>query len=151
MYVNISNNIQQLKESRGKTSDKIWWKVTQRFTGHYRITRKAPNPDWEGLDRHLEESDPGAGVLKDEQEFTRLRIKGGGEDIPERGNRCTKGAGWLAFHISGRTSYGWTTGRERTEQHEMRLRDQRSDQASRPKHITSCASSAVTNFSTRCI
>ena len=48
-------------ESKGKTSDTIWWKVIQGSTGHYRIARCTPNPDQEGLDRHLEKSAPGAG------------------------------------------------------------------------------------------
>ena len=51
-------------ESRGKTSDTIWWKAIQGSTEHYRIARSAPNPDWEGLDRHLGKSDPGAGCWK---------------------------------------------------------------------------------------
>ena len=62
----------------------------------------------------MEESDPGAGVLKDEQEFTRLRIKGGGEDIPERGNRCTKGAGVAGLSHKWK-NFLWLDHRERKD------------------------------------
>lgn len=83
-------------------------------------------------------------MLKDEQEFTRLGIKGGGEDIPDRG-KIYKSRG--VFHVSGGTSYGWTTERrDRAACDETASSE--SEQAFRPKHVTSWASSAMTNFST---
>ena len=52
-----------------------------------------------------------------------------------------------AFHVNGGTSHGWTTERKDTAACDE-TETSESDQAFRPKHITSCASSAMTNFST---
>lgn len=57
-------------------------------------------------------------MLKDEQEFTRLGMKGGGEDIPDRGNRYTK-AGGPFTQMEELPMAGPQRGR--TQQHAMRL------------------------------